>query len=261
MVKGISMKKYKMFLNAIVVMLFSQSIYAGDDFERREVPSKALTVWGQEQFFKYEIDLIKGKELKVEGVVLVRGKNIFSSWITRRTKSQASHAALWLSDPSGNHYIYESTGSPEQMMSGIRPQVQIGLFDDILDHYPGKVWLRKININEDYAVSPLTVQALVARYLSIPYTKDPRDLTNAAWHSATAEKTDYIFCSQLVALILKDKDVGFLDPHIPSGNYLPKHFFEDPLEPGQLRLTNATWGEQILIKDKKGRRLDQISED
>lgn len=231
-----------------------------DFIERHRSYSTPVLAKGPQKFFKHEIELIQDKDLKIKGIILVKGKNMFSTWITKRTKADVSHAALWLSDQFGNDYIYESTGSPGQMKDGIRPQVQIGLFNEVLDHYPSKVWTREIDLNDDHVVAPFTIQALVAKYLGTPYTKDPRDLTNAAWHAVTKEKTDHIFCSQLVALILKDPAVGLLPAERPSGNYLPKHFFFDPLEPFHLELTHATWGEQKLIKDKKGRRLEQLPE-
>lgn len=217
-------------------------------------------VWGQTAFEKAQKKLIENKHLNLHGIAMFRGLNAAGQFIGILTHSPVSHIALDLVDEDGQHYLYESTGSPREVQHFILPQVQIRPWDPQNPDYAGHVWTRALFFEPGYEPRADQVTELVKNYLGRPYETDMFELFGSV-PSVVGKATrtvgyfvpfrpkasdNALFCSELVALILKK--LGYLDEVTVPHHCLPKHFYKKHKnrEPSYLTWQHASLGPQDI---------------
>ena len=196
-----------------------------------EVPppatSPSVRQTNQDNFLKWENNLIRDKQLFLHGVALFGGNSTYSVAIRVITQSRFSHATIILKDQFGISYIFESTESAERMLAGIFPQVQISLFDErLIDAYDGSVGIRKFLTpsGADFSDSSnkIDIADFVHQYLATPYKEDKFDMVRAVYRYNTTFDPKSLFCSELVAFVLQQE--GLMNTSVLPNNYIPVDF-------------------------------------
>ncbi len=174
-------------------------------------------------YLKEERDLIAGKKLTLAGILPFRGGDVVGDTICALTNSQWSHTGAKVVDQEGLEYCFECTGAADEILKeNMWPQVQIHKLDDVVANYNGNVGYRPIHTA---AENNADVTTYVHSWLGIPYEERPLDLIRSIgdWNKEEHDKS--MFCSQMVALLLKK--VGYL-PNGPDAkladNYIPRDF-------------------------------------
>lgn len=182
---------------------------------------------GEPAYLKRQRESIEGKELYLTGILLFRGHGDgVSSLICKLTDSEWSHVGVHITssaDTSAEEFCFESTGSIGEVLSGMHPQVQIHTLQDVLDSYKGNVGLRKL-VSKD----KIEVTEFVQAWLGLPYEKRPLELLRAVNASNKKEDSESLFCSEMVALLLKKLEL--LPEDKLADNYTPKDFVDIQLE-------------------------------
>jgi hypothetical protein len=211
-------------------------------------------------FVQEELRLIQDKEFTLWGIGLFAGSDVVSAGIRKLTGSYVSHCALILSDQYKQRYCFESTGSANDILyRHILPQVQIHLWEDLVNNYSGGIWSREFTFAEGKEPNTKRLSKYVKKNVGKPYEKDLSKLIEAvtknkgqkakkhlfakkkyAWEN---DPTASIFCSELVADCLIKLHI--LRPDRQPENYLPRDFTTEwvlHLEDG------ITLSEEKLIK-------------
>lgn len=184
----------------------------------------------QEDFIQQQRDLIEGKQLSLWGIGLFSGRDPFSQAIKLLTVSKWSHSSAILTDEDGQKYCYESNGSPQQILQGILPQVQIHKWEDIANNYPGKIAMREFKFIDESKNDPAIISPYIFNRLGTPYEKSIEDLLRAVWRADSGGKLDSVFCSEEVAYLLME--LGYLSrDDRAEDNYLPKDFSQKEFVP------------------------------
>jgi hypothetical protein len=201
---------------------------------------------GSSVFVETENELIKGKKLTLWGVSLFAGSEIFSEIIRTATGSSWSHVGLILTDESDTLYSFESTGSFEDILRGVLPQVQIHLWNDVVARYSGAIASRQFAFEEGYKPDSNAVVPMVSGLIGKPYETDLTSLIKALKRDNSVEAPQSIFCSELTAKCLID--LGYLskEDRLPD-NYLPRDFSEREFLP----LKHAALGKEVSVKKAK----------
>jgi hypothetical protein len=237
------------------VLFTSVSVQASlldEQKENREKPSSSITVitheraLGSSVFVETENALIKGKKLTLWGVALFAGSEIFSEIIRTATGSSWSHVGLILTDENDTLYSFESTGSFEDILKRVLPQVQIHLWQDVVVSYSGAVAYRQFAFEEGYKPDSNVVVPMVTGLVGKPYETDLTSLIKALNRDNSVEAPQSLFCSELTAKCLID--LGYLskEDRLPD-NYLPRDFSEREFLP----LKHAALGKEVSVKKAK----------
>ena len=157
----------------------------------------------------------------------------FSSLIKYFTKSNISHVAMVLKDPTFIHptlkgyYVWESNweGGPDPQDGKVKFGVQITPLHEIISNYQktqSKIYYRKIQ----YTENPFTEDRLREIH-TIVYDKVydiiPGDWLSALWHrDSHPQKTDRFWCSALIGYIYTQ--CGILKPDTDWSLLRPSDF-------------------------------------
>ena len=155
---------------------------------------------------------------------------VFTSLIKYFTKSEYSHIAMVLKDPSFIHpslkgyYIWESSweGTPDPQDGKVKLGVQITPFNEIYNLYKEKgsnIYLRKVKCNKEL-LSTSKLEDIHKVVYDKPYDIVPEDWINAINRKDNEpQKTDRFWCSALVGyiytkagLLKEDTDWSVLRP-------------------------------------------------
>lgn len=179
--------------------------------------------FGQSEFEKVERELIKGKNFQLWGIGLFAGNDPFSFIIREATSSDWSHCALILKDQFDQKYCFESTGSLEGILDGVKPQVQIHKWEDTVKSYNGDISTRQFIFDDNTQISTDMLNHYVSSRIATPYEKDLTSLIKALKRENNSEDVSSMFCSELVADCLGT--LGCLDKKGRlSDNFMPKDF-------------------------------------
>lgn len=189
--------------------------------------------------------LIKGRALTLEGILLFKAADIVGCFIRLFTASNYSHVGLLLKDINdGSYYCFESTGAAGQILEGNLPQVQITRLKEILENYDGRVVKRNIIFSKNIEPNPDDIRLYIKRYLGKSYEQNIKELLNAIRGDNVKEDLSTVFCSELVADCLMT--LGYLDKEKRlSNNYLPRHFSSKDFLP---LLKGARLDKEITLK-------------
>ncbi len=184
--------------------------------------------------------------LVIWGVALFSGTDPVSETIKSITGSEYSHVGLVLEETnSGQRYIFESTGSFDQLVwEHITPRVQVNRFESTVPCYSGSVSLRELRSPKKEDVKEY-VQALVGT----PYEKNAGELLRCLARDNLKEDPTSLFCSELVAKVLKD--FGYLDGPRLANNYMPKDFSEK-------EYIHCDLGPEVVSKQNKKRKCCKV---
>lgn len=200
----------------------------------------------QEDYVATQQELIKDKALKLWGVALFSGTDPFSYAIKLITSSKVSHVGLILTDENNVKYSYESTGSASDILEKhVLPQVQVHLWNDVIENYSGKVYQRQFTFTEPERNDPGVISPYVAGHIGMPYEKSIRDLISAVSRGNTEGTPNSVFCSEETARFLIN--LKYLDSERLPDNYLPKDFTSSEYVP----LIGCSLGKQTQVKAGK----------
>lgn len=174
-----------------------------------------------------EFSLISQKKFTLCGLGLFSGNDFTSAAIRELSKSKTSHCSLILKDQIGEWYCLESTGSYDQIMHhGMLPQVQIHLWQNVVDNYGGKVKYRTFTFTSMDQNTPESLNSILIDELGKPYERDLVSLIEALLRKNKSEDFSSLFCSEFNAATLMR--LGYLGKEKLAANYLPKDFTEEP---------------------------------
>ncbi len=236
----------------LLTLSYAQEPIQEQPIEAEPIPQQMLasdpylTGRSQDNFVAQQKELISGKLLSLWGVGLFSGTDIFSSAIKVITSSDVSHVGLILADEDGTKYSYESTGSASDILvKHVLPQVQIHLWDDVVNNYSGKIWQRQFTFTEPEKNDPAVISPYVLGRIGMPYEKSIVDLISAVTRGNTEGTPDSVFCSEETARFLLT--LKYLDSERLPDNYLPKDFSSKEFVP----LVGCSLGKQTQVKMSK----------
>lgn len=176
----------------------------------------------EQKFVERQRKEIEGLEFVLAGVVLCRSFGLDGKIICAVTNSKFSHSGVLLEDQHGQRWLFECTGSEEQVRKGINPQVQISSLDQVLKKYDGDVAVRILSFEKGAPVVTHYVEA----WLGIPYEKRPLELIASIAEWNHKENDESLFCSEMVALLLQKAGCLGSDPENDrlANNFTPKDF-------------------------------------
>jgi hypothetical protein len=211
---------------------------------------------------KEELDMLKDKTLKLWGIGLFTGDDIWSAAIRNITESSWSHVALVLEDQTGDKYCFESTGSLEQIIKEkMLPQVQITRWPTKCEKYSGVIATRELAFTKEGLNDPKAIGFIVRSLLGKPYKRSLQTLINAATGSNATDDLSSMFCSELVAEVLKS--LGCLNSGVSSkrsSNYLPKDFCMEMESTLNCNLISTQIGPEVMVKNQKNDSRTVITE-
>lgn len=119
-------------------------------------------------------------------------------------------------------FCLESDGSVGEVLRGILPHAHIHPLIETVSKYSGNVYVRQL----DHYISYDVTRAFMGRYLGRDY--EPlwklQELTCSVNGLNEDERTENVFCSELVALFYKE--AGIIDSHVNASNVIPEYFSE-----------------------------------
>lgn len=232
-------------LASIILSLWSINIAASTEIittQKENILGVTNNDISKRENFKHKItddefSLISQKQFTLCGLGLFSGNDITSAAIRELTKSKTSHCSLILKDHVGEWYCLESTGSYDEIMhQGMLPQVQIHLWQNVVNNYGGKVKYRTFTFTSLEQNTPETINSILIDELGKPYETNLLSLIEALLGKNKSEDLSSLFCSEFNAAALMR--MGYLGKEKLAANYLPRDFTE---EPGIiLNLINAT---------------------
>ncbi len=114
-------------------------------------------------------------------------------------------------------FALESNGSASQVLQGIFPHVQISPLRSVVKEYDGNVYFRNLH----NPLSASFTRVFLEKNIFRSYEIYPAELLKATKGLNSEEKTEYVFCSELAALVYEQAEV--IEPTNVS-NVLPEHF-------------------------------------
>ena len=141
----------------------------------------------------------------------------FSNLIKFFTKSNYSHIAMVIKDPSFIHpslkgyYIWESSweGTADPQDNKTKFGVQITPFHEVYSKYTGKMYIRRLN-QGNKSITNEVLENIHNIVYDKPYDTVLKDWINAyKQNDTTSKKIDRFWCSSFVSYILVT--LGFLD--------------------------------------------------
>ncbi|MDR1391423.1 MAG: hypothetical protein LBI95_03620 [Holosporales bacterium] len=115
-------------------------------------------------------------------------------------------------------FSLESSGSAKEVLKGIFPHVHISDLSKSVDSYSGNVFIRPLN----EPISTEQTMDFLMEYLGRSYESNFLELIKSAKALNREERTENIFCSELVALFYKK--AGLIHQSILSNNVIPENF-------------------------------------
>ena len=214
----------------------------------------------QELFLKWEANLIFGKKFYLHGVGLFGGNDQIGMAIRNATSSQITHVGLILKDQFDLLYIFESNASPDRVLAGVFPQVQIAFFEEtVINGYNGTVGMRKFVVPQSYYGTPkpfmsynldysnyperFDISDFVKQYLGTPYKEEKFDLVRAVYEFNKTFDPSSLFCSELCAFCLQEE--GLMKKDILPNNYVPCSF--DMFNPKNMMDPSCLLGTYTLL--------------
>jgi len=206
---------------------------------------------GESSFLQQEQAMIKGLQLNLYGVALFSANDIVGDVIRTLTGFKWSHLGAVLEDQYGVLWLLESKGSADEVLKGIKPQVQISKWAETSKSYNGNVAIRPFIFNT-FQPDATAVQAYLDKNLGRSYEKDMMVLIRAISGQNTPDDSymSSLFCSEMVADLLIN--LGFWDGKKElASNCLPGHFAAPTAEKYVKLINGASLGHQKIIKRKK----------
>ncbi|WP_032113823.1 hypothetical protein [Candidatus Paracaedibacter symbiosus] len=242
----------KLFSFLIVLSSFSAAIGAekNNDIQASNLPNTILQQveetlqFGNKEFLEEEKQLIEGRPLNLWGIALFSANDWVGTFIRTATDSDWSHCGLILKDEKDQSlYGFESTGAASDIVKGVWPQVQIHLWQEVVDGYNGKVAQRQFIFN-DKSPSSEAVIKYVNDNLGKSYEKSAQALIDAIDRNNKKENLTSLFCSEMVAACLIQ--LGYLNSSDRlAANYLPRDFSSKEFLPW---INDAALGKEAIIK-------------
>ena len=189
-------------------------------------------------------------------IVLWGGTSFDSTGVEIMSNSIYSHATMVILEPgTGNKFLFQSVSEeiePDPLVGGKKHTgVQAGSLRktmlDLHDYKDEPTWRPYGGANQNDPSFIQSVWSLATSLDGIPFPSVPWGMVQlmieGRWESV--EKTTPLFCSGLVALMLKR--LGILDPSVPCNAYFPKDF--SSMYPGHMTLTptGGSFGEDTKI--------------
>lgn len=158
--------------------------------------------------------------LPIGSVVLFSCNDLIGLTIKNLTHSQWSHSGVIVPNPTStapgaSSYCLEATGSTKEVLTGTSPHVRLTPMNDLMRNYNGAISIRECK----YPLSAEVVQRFVNTYNGRPYEQNLGELMGSVDKRNTAENSDSVFCSELVALGFQEW--GILPPYPYANNYVP----------------------------------------
>lgn len=249
-------------LSLIIILVTSSTSFAADrhaiiepleplDLSYKSMPKERAPAIGDSVFLQQEQALIKGLQLNLWGVALFSSNDPIGAVIRDATGFDWSHIGAILIDQYGILWLLESKGTPEEILEGVLPQVQISQWLETSSTYSGKVALRPLNFA---TVQPTTeaVKTYLDDNLGRLYETNMMELIRAINGKNTIQDSslDTLFCSEMMADLLIH--LGYWDATQKlASNCLPGHFAA-PTSAEYVKLINgASLGEQQTVKYMK----------
>jgi hypothetical protein len=197
----------------------------------------------KEEFVAQQREMIEGKKLKLWGIALFSGSDLFSYGIKIVTESKWSHVGMVLVDEVGQKYSYESTGSAEEILyQGVLPEVQIHLWEDVVKGYEGKISIRQFKFTNVTQNDPAVIQSYVYNRIGLSYEKKLDELLKAIVRGNKKAGVKSVFCSEEVAHFLIH--LNYLTQERLDNNYLPKDFSQKEFIP----LIGCSLNKEVNVK-------------
>ncbi|AIK95886.1 hypothetical protein [Candidatus Odyssella acanthamoebae] len=234
-------------LPLLFVMVISSNLWAQDLPITEVLPSQAKQVdyiqSSKEEFVAQQKEMIEGKKLKLWGIALFSGTDLFSYGIKIVTESKWSHVGMVLIDEAEQKYSYESTGSAEEILyQGVLPQVQIRLWEDVVKGYEGKISTRQFKFTDAMRNDLSMTQPYVYNRIGLSYEKKLDELLKAVVRANKKAGVNSVFCSEEVAHFLIH--LNYLTQERLEDNYLPKDFSQKEFIP----LVGCSLNKEVSIK-------------
>ncbi len=232
-------------LSLLIGISNSQEIIHVEAIQAQRLAGDPYLGGAQEDFVAKQKELIADKQLSLWGVGLFSGTDLFSTAIKAITMSKTSHVGMILTDQNGTKYSYESTGSAGDVLQGITPQVQIHLWDDVVQNYGGGIDQRQFTFIEPERNDPNVISPYVYERIGMPYEKSIVDLVSSIVRGNSVGTPDSVFCSEETARLLMH--LKYLSPDRVADNYLPRDFTAKEYIP----LQGCSLGKQTRVKKSK----------
>lgn len=242
------LKKIAGFLFILIAssMVEKAPVFSSDQ-EDELSQSRGMPLTSNASYLEEAMALIKGKTFTLDAVTLFAARDLIGAGIRGLTASDHSHCGLRLRDQDGTLYSFESTGSAHDILfEHASPQVQIHLWDRVVEDYDGGVRFRLFTFEEGNEPDTQLLTDLVTHLLGTPYESRPLELIDAIRGKNTSDNVKSIFCSELIAYLLQK--LGYISEKRFANNYVPRNFCDKQ----DLTLKKgATLGDEITAKAKK----------
>ncbi len=194
-------------------------------------------------FVEQQKEMIEGKKLRLWGIALFSGTDLFSYGIKLVTANEWSHVGMILIDEAGQKYSYESTGSAEEILyQHVLPEVRISLWENVVKEYSGKISMREFQFRDAKRNDPTVIQPYVYNRVGLPYEKKLDELVKAVFRANTKTGVNSVFCSEEVAHFLIF--LNYLTKDRLADNYLPKDFSQKEFIP----LIDCSLKKEVRVK-------------
>ncbi|MBW8310160.1 MAG: hypothetical protein K0M45_11110 [Candidatus Paracaedibacteraceae bacterium] len=234
--------------------LVSTNLWASDIL--RDIPSAGISSVQSEQtsyilssnaeFVAQQKEMIEDKKLRLWGIALFSGADLFSYGIKLATANEWSHVGMILSDEAGQKYSYESTGSAEEILSQqVPPEVRISLWEKVVKEYDGKISTREFQFSDATRNDPAVIQPYIYNRIGLPYEKKLGELVKAVIRANKKADINSVFCSEEVAHFLIF--LNYLTKDRLEDNYLPKDFSQKEFIP----LVDCSLKKEVRVKTSK----------
>jgi hypothetical protein len=199
----------------------------------------------EDEIEQVDFDSIK-ESINTFDIFLLSGTGNFSKIIKCFTETQYTHIGIVITEDAlkkigvrvkdrlksrDNLYLFHSNkGSvaniPDVVSGNVRSGVQLNDLRDIIDHYNGVIYYRKIlglgDLQQYYDKLKKSYEDLKDR----EYENDYSEMFCAMFRWPIEQDTSTLFCSELVAQVYIDTGI-FTRKSMPSDNYLPCDFAEN----------------------------------